>query len=310
MTTLVVPLGLAGRRADKVVAVLAGISRSQAKQLIEGGEVTVEGQPVAPTDRFEEGTALMVRIPPADRLVPEAVPFVVRYEDPDLAVVDKPAGVVVHPGAGRMRGTLAAGILRRWPELQGVGEEGRWGVVHRLDRDTSGLLIVARSPRALRALQNALAARSIGRSYLALVRGSFEAPTGTIDAPIGRHPRHPTRMTVLDGGRPARTHYRRIAAWRDPEISLLDVRLETGRTHQIRVHLASIGHPLIGDRTYGRGDPDGLDPGRVWLHARRLEFVHPFTGARTVVESPLPDELRSSLAALGPPPTGTIDVSM
>ena len=231
----------------------------------------------------------------------EPVPITVRYEDADIAVVDKPPGLVVHPGAGVKTGTLAAGLLARWPELEGVGDRGRWGIVHRLDRDTSGLLVVAKNEAALRDLRRQLADRRLEREYEALAHGLFELPTGTVDAPIGRDPSRPTRMAVTSTGRQARTHYSVVDAWAEPPLSRMIVRLETGRTHQIRVHLAAIGHPLVGDASYGRPGPPGCDPGRVWLHARRVKLDHPRSGGVIEVWSPLPTDLHVSLSTLGPP---------
>lgn len=300
-----VPPTLDGERADKVVAELLELSRTKARRLIDEGLVTFGGDPVEAKQRLPQGATLHVvgTIEEAS-LQPEEAPFRVVYEDAHLAVVDKPAGLVVHPGAGSPGVTLAAGLLHRYPQVEGVGEPDRWGIVHRLDRDTSGLLVVAFDQETLRSLQEALRRRAIHRSYLALVNGGFEAPLGTVDAPIGRDARRPTRRAVDLSGRPARTHYRRLAGWADPQVSLLDVRLETGRTHQIRVHLASIGHPIVGDRTYGTAGPDGVDPGRVWLHAAKLRFVHPKTGQTLELEAPLPADLTASLRRLGPPNIG------
>ena len=297
-----VPAHLDGERADKVVAALAGVSRSQARRLVEEGEATLDGAPVAARQRVSAGQVVEVAAPaPAPILEAEEVPFGVAYEDAHLAVVDKPAGVVVHPGAGEVRGTLAAGILHRWPGVRGVGEEGRWGLVHRLDRDTSGLLVVALTGEAWRALRRAMAAHRVERTYLALVHGVPEAPTGTVEAPLGRHPRRWGHFRVDAAGRPARTHYRCLAAWPSRRLALLEVRLDTGRTHQIRVHLASIGHPVVADPRYGRDDR--LAP-RLFLHATRLRFTHPVTGEELVVDSPLPPDLEEARQRLGEPARG------
>ncbi len=262
---------------------------------------------VAAKVRVAAGTALEVDMPDElPGLQAEPVAFEVRHEDEHLAVVDKPAGMVVHPGAGNRDGTLAAGLLHRWPQLAGVGDPDRWGIVHRLDKDTSGLLVVAKTPEALRGLRRDLGARRIGRHYTTLVAGSFAIATGTVDAPLGRDPRRPTRFAVRPGGRPARTHYRRVAGWVAPEVSLLDVELETGRTHQIRVHLRSIDRPVVGDSVYGKRLAPPVDPGRVWLHAGRLELTHPVTGQELAVVAPLPADLARSLAALGPPAEGVV----
>ncbi|MDX1691224.1 MAG: RluA family pseudouridine synthase [Acidimicrobiia bacterium] len=281
-----VPVDLDGERADRILAVLGEISRADARALVTAGDATFDGVAVKPADRIAAGTRLVSPLPvPEAPLEPEPVPFGVVHEDDHLAVVDKPAGITVHPGAGRRTGTLAAGILHRWPRVRGVGEEGRWGLVHRLDRDTSGLLLVALTVETHADLQAMLRRREVTRVYLARVRGRLDAATGTIDAPIGRDPRSPTRFRVDRGGRPARTHYEVLSD--DGDGSLLRVTLETGRTHQIRVHLRSIGHPVLGDPVYGRSD----EAPRLWLHAARLAFTHPVTGADVDVESPLPADL-------------------
>lgn len=303
-----VPADLDGERADLVVARLLGLSRSAARRAVESGTATVDGRPVAPRERVRAGQ-LVVAAPPAQEaaLEPEMVPFDVVYEDPFLAVVNKPAGVVVHPGAGRKGGTLAAGVLHRWPEVRGVGEEGRWGIVHRLDRETSGLLVVALDHRTLGRLRAELKARRIRRGYTALAWGPDIPPAGTIDAPLGRDPRRPTRFRVDRTGRAARTHYRTAAVWRGPGVALLEVHLETGRTHQIRVHLASIRHPVVGDRVYGRRGDD-LSP-RLFLHASRLSFEHPITGDPVDARAPLPADLTSVVAELGGPDEGEVPVA-
>lgn len=290
-----------------MVAVLAGISRAAAAKLIEGGGVSANGLPVSGRDRLEAGTVVSYPEPSMPHgLEPDpAVPFTVRYEDDWLAVIDKPAGIVVHPGAGRDTGTLAAGVLARWPDIRGVGEADRWGIVHRLDRETSGLLLIAKRREAHEALQAAIAARIVARRYYALVHGRPAMTTGTIDAPIGRDPSRATRMMVTAEGRPAQTHYAVKAAWGD-RAALLDISLETGRTHQIRVHLASIGHPVFDDRAYGKGGP-ASGAGRLWLHAHRLELDHPVTGESVAVDAPLPAELSKSLEALDGGPVGSID---
>ncbi len=275
--------------------------------MVEEGKARAEDGPLHPQERLSAGRRLVVESPPVPApLQPEEVPFTVRYEDEHLAVVDKPAGVVVHPGAGTAGGTLAGGLLARYPDLVGVGDEGRWGIVHRLDRETSGLLVVARTAAAHRALRRQLTARRISRHYLTLVHGAPPLPTGTIDAPIGRALGAPGRMAVRADGRPARTHYRLQAGWEAPRLTLLEITLESGRTHQVRVHLASIDLPIVGDRVYGRRGPPMVDPGRVWLHACRLAFQHPASREPLAVEAPLPAELVASLAALGAPARGEV----
>jgi 23S rRNA pseudouridine1911/1915/1917 synthase len=287
-----IPAELVGERADKIVATLAGISRQQARSLFAGG-VLVDARLVEPDERVRGAAIEFDQLEEVRPLEPVAVPFEVRYEDEHLLVVDKPAGVVVHPGAGRENRTLAAGLLRLYPELEGVGGETRAGLVHRLDKETSGLLLVARSEEIHHHLTKELAARRIHRRYLTLVHGEMEMPTGTIDAPISRDPARPTRNIVSPEGRPSRTHYR--LRWQGEGLALLDVDLETGRTHQIRVHLAAIGHPVVGDKVYSRRS-SGLK--RMFLHAVRLEFLHPITGAVVIVDSPLPAELAKALEAL------------
>jgi 23S rRNA pseudouridine1911/1915/1917 synthase len=291
---LSIPDHLAGERADKVVAELAGISRQAGRRLFELG-VTVDGALVDPNRRLTTGVIEFAAPAGEEILKAEDVEFVVVHEDQHVLVIDKPAGLVVHPGAGRSRGTLAGGLLFRYPDLQGVGEAGRWGIVHRLDQGTSGLLLVARNPPAHQRLVADLRDHLVHRSYLALVHGVPDMPTGTIDAPIGRDPAHPTRKKVIAGGRPSRTHYR---VQRDYQVaSLLDVDLETGRTHQIRVHLAAIDHPVVGDRTYSRRK-DPVPMRRMFLHAHRIRFVHPETGKEINIESALPQELAAVMVEL------------
>lgn len=291
--TWIVPASWDGERADRVLAHLAESSRAEARAAIESGSVTVDGLEVAPAARVAAGAVMTGEVPRLRGVLePESVEFRVVHEDAHLAVVDKPAGIVTHPGAGNPGGTLAAGLLYRWPSIRGVGDENRWGIVHRLDRDTSGLLVVALTADAHRALSAAIKRREVTREYLALVVGTPDVPTGTIDAPIMRDPRRPTRMRVHRDGRPSVTHYR-VEEERGA-MSVVRVHLETGRTHQIRVHLSSIGLPVAGDRTYGngRGSP------RLFLHATRLAFQHPIDGSEVDVTSPLPDDLAAVLAAL------------
>src|SRR4051794_22782838 len=279
----------AGARLDAFLAGPLG-SRARAQRLIEAGAVRVDGAVVPKRHRVEAGETVTVDVPPEPERPAETgpAPFAVRYEDDDLLVVDKPPGVVVHPARGHRSGTLAQALAG----VAAGGEEGRAGIVHRLDRDTSGLLVVARSPAAHRALKAALQARAITREYLALVEGRPPARTGTIDAPIGRDRRHRTRMsTDTDDPRQAVTHFQIEEAL--AETTLLRVRLETGRTHQIRAHLRAIGHPVAGDPEYGT--PGRLGLVRQFLHAARLRFAQPSTGAAVDVHSPLPEDLRAAL---------------
>jgi 23S rRNA pseudouridine1911/1915/1917 synthase len=286
----------AGARLDAFLAGPLG-SRARAQKLSEDGAVRVDGAVVPKRHLIAAGETVSVEVPPEPDAPEEAAPapFAVRYEDADLLVVDKPPGVVVHPARGHRSGTLAQALAG----VAAGGEEGRAGIVHRLDRDTSGLLVVARSPAAHRALKAALQARAITREYLALVEGRPPARTGTIDAPIGRDRRHRTRMsTDTDDPRDAVTHFEVEEAL--PRTTLLRVRLETGRTHQIRAHLQAIGHPVAGDPEYGTPGRLGLE--RQFLHAARLRFAQPTTGAEVEVTSPLPDDLRAALdAARGEP---------
>jgi 23S rRNA pseudouridine1911/1915/1917 synthase len=294
-----VPPALAGERVDRAVAFVTGFSRSDVADLVGSGAVLVDGVAVAKSRRLAEGETVEVLSAPSAAGVPgpEPVPVDVRYEDPDILVVAKPAGLVVHPGAGHEHGTLAHGLLARYPEIASVGDPTRPGIVHRLDRDTSGLLVVARSTDAYTALVRALAAREVERAYLALVWGRLDAPRGVIDAPIGRSQSHRTRMAVRDTGKEARTAYEVKEELERPATSLLECRLESGRTHQIRVHLAAIKHPVVGDAAYG-GRRQSIELARPFLHATRLAFTHPVTGEQLRFEEPLPPELASVLERL------------
>jgi 23S rRNA pseudouridine1911/1915/1917 synthase len=284
---------LAGRRLDAAVGELDAVgSRAEAQRLIAAGRVLVGGRAAPKRHLLAQGERVTVRPAPPEpsTLRPEAVPLVVRHEDEHLLVVDKPAGVVTHPSAGHRSGTLVHGLLDL--SVRGGGDPERPGIVHRLDRDTSGLLVVARSERAHRRLQRMLRDRLLQRGYLALVHGS-PPPALTVDRPVGRDRRVRTRMsTATADGRPAVTHLRRLEAL--GRYALLEARLETGRTHQIRVHLEAVGHPVVGDRVYGRREETlGLE--RQFLHAARLAFPHPETGEEIVVESPLPADLQAAL---------------
>ena len=279
-----------GARLDAFLAEPLG-SRARAQRLIEAGAVLVDGRAAPKRHRLSAGEVVTVDEPPQAPApdVPEAA-FAVPYRDEHLLVVDKPAGVVVHPARGHHSGTLAQALAG---VAAGGEDAARAGIVHRLDRDTSGLLVVARSEAVHRALRNALQARAITREYLALVEGRPPARTGTIDAPLGRDRRVRTRMsTDTDEPRAAITHFAIEQAL--PRTTLLRVRLETGRTHQIRAHLRAIDHPVVGDPEYGTAGRLGLE--RQFLHAARLAFDHPVTGERVDVSSPLPEDLRAALA--------------
>ncbi len=307
---IAIPASLAGERIDRVVALLSGRTRAEVAALVADGRVRIGGRPVAARHRrVQAGERLELDLPPPqelDGLEPAAagaVAFGVVYEDASIIVVDKPAGLVVHPGAGHRGDTLAAGLLAAYPDLAdaaraGAGEPNRPGIVHRLDKDTSGLLVVARTPAAYAALVAQLAERTMGRTYCALALGTFPADAGVIDAPIGRSARTPTRMAVSASGKLARTSYRVTARYTRPvPTTLLEVTLETGRTHQIRVHLAAIGHPVAGDTGY-RGASRALGLSRPFLHAARLRLVHPELGTELEWTSPLPPELAEGLARL------------
>jgi 23S rRNA pseudouridine1911/1915/1917 synthase len=285
-----VPRAAAGERLDVFLAARAG-SRAAAQRLIDAGRVTVDGKRRSKRHLLVGGERIAVSEPPA---VPEAAvapaPFAIAWEDDHLVVVDKPAGVVVHPAPGHRQGTLVQALAGR---VAGGEDPDRPGVVHRLDRDTSGLLVLARSEAVHAALKELVASRALEREYLALVEGRPPARRGTIDAPLGRDRRLRTRVsTDTDEPREAITHFAVKEALR--EDTLLLVRLETGRTHQIRAHLRAIGHPVAGDTEYGAAGRHGLE--RQFLHSARLAFVHPVTGARVEVASPLPADLAAALA--------------
>jgi 23S rRNA pseudouridine1911/1915/1917 synthase len=299
-----VPALLDGMRIDRVVAMLTGAPRSEVAALVAAGAVTLDGAPVTQRSlAVAAGSRLSVRR--ADPLArrPQADPSVdleVVFADADVVVVHKPAGLVVHPGSGRRDGTLVHGLLARFPDLEalaatGVCEPDRPGIVHRLDKGTSGLLVVARTERAYRSLVEQLSEHSVDRRYVALVHGHVDDERGVIDAPIGRSNRSPTRMAVTASGRQARTSYRVLVRLEAPvAATLLSVGLETGRTHQIRVHLNAIGHPVVGDITYApRRGFSGLPGGRVFLHAYELGFTHPATGERLSFRAALPADLAS-----------------
>jgi 23S rRNA pseudouridine1911/1915/1917 synthase len=300
---VVVPRALDGQRLDRVVALVTGQSRSEAGRLVDEGSVLVAGRAVTTrSHRVAEGDELDMDVPERpeapDIAAEPDVPVPVVHEDPDLLVVDKPAGLVVHPGAGQHSGTLVNGVLARYPEVRDVGQADRPGIVHRLDKGTSGLMAVARSETAYDALVAMLAAHDVERGYRTLVWGTVASPTGLVDAPIGRSTRDRTRMAVTVTGKPARTRYEVVRTFNRPvEVTELCCRLETGRTHQVRVHLASIGHRVVGDARYG-GQRQSLPLDRPFLHAERLAFDHPVTGEPLAFESPLPGDLAAVLASL------------
>lgn len=297
-----VPRALVGQRVDRAVSLLTGCTRSDATRLIESGAVRVDDRPVRRgADRLDEGSRL--RIDTASLAADpglEADPGVelsIVYEDDDVIVVDKPADLVVHPGAGAPIPTLVAGLLAHDPAIAHIGDPERPGIVHRLDKGTSGLLVVARSAGAYDDLVAQLAARTVGREYLAIVEGHLVNDRGVVEAPIGRSRRRPTLQAVTADGRPARTRYAVERRTDEPiAASVVQCRLDTGRTHQIRVHLAAIGHPVVGDDRYG-AEHRGLIA-RPALHARRLSFEHPSTGETMSFESPVPADLGALLERL------------
>ena len=299
---LTVPESLAGERVDRAVALLTGWSRAEVQSLAALGEIAVDGRPVAKSHKLTAGERLVVSASPAAAAPPaaEPVPLTVRYEDPHVAVLAKPAGLVVHPGAGHHHGTLVHGLLHRYPEIATVGDSERPGIVHRLDRETSGLMVVARTAAAYDGLVRALSRRNVVRDYVALVWGHPESSRGVVDAPIGRSMTRRTRMAVRRQGKDARTVYEVREWFMTPEVALVDCRLETGRTHQIRVHLAAIGHPVVGDAAYG-GRRRAIALERPFLHAARLAFAHPVTEEPLTFEEPLPPDLEAVLAGLRNP---------
>jgi len=295
-----VPAALAGQRLDRIVALIGDLSRADAARTIAAGGVTVDGAP-APSGKVRLVEGQRVSVDPAQFPITElpgpdpTVEFGVVHEDEQVIVVDKPPGLVVHPGAGNLTGTLANGLLDRFPDIEDVGDRTRPGIVHRLDSGSSGLLVVARTQDAADFLISQFADHSATRVYDAMVWGVPEAPHGIIDAPLGRSRSDPLRMAVVADGRPSRTDYQVVGTFSSPAtVSRLECRLETGRTHQIRVHLSSINHPLLGDPTYGQRKPAlGLE--RPFLHAAQLQFVHPGTRERVTFHSPLAPDLQAWL---------------
>ena len=291
-----------GERIDALLArALPSLSRSQVQKLLEQGMVTLNGRGLKKNFRCSTGETYEVVLPEPDDLplIPQNIPLDVVYEDGDLIVVNKPRGLVVHPAPGHPDGTLVNALLWHCGDsLSGIGGQRRPGIVHRIDKDTSGLLIVAKNDFAHQGLSAQLADHSLCREYEALVRGNFKQDCGTIDKPIGRHPIDRKRMAVTEkNSKPAVTHWQLLASYRG--YSHILCRLETGRTHQIRVHMASIGHPLLGDFTYGAPSPEKGLEGQC-LHARRLRFVHPRTGEHILLETELPTYFTDVLARLGP----------
>jgi 23S rRNA pseudouridine1911/1915/1917 synthase len=296
-----VPEGLDGERLDAALARMFGLSRTVAADLISGGQVLVAGRPAAKSDRVPAGEWLDVTLPapPAPVPAPQAVPgLAVVYEDADIVVVDKPAGVAAHPTPGWSGPTVLEGLLATGHTLATSGAAERQGIVHRLDADTTGLMVLAKSERAYSTLKRAFRERTVDKGYHALVQGHPDPLRGTVDAPIARHPSGDGRFAVVAGGRPSVTHYDTLEAFRGA--SLLDITLETGRTHQIRVHMAALRHPCVGDRLYG-ADPvlaAHLGLARQGLHAARLGFAHPADGRHLAFTSDHPPDLAGALSLL------------
>ena len=295
-----------GGRLDSYLAARLGMSRSRVAALLADGHILVGGRPGKKSDPVSPGQEMEARVPaPAPATArPQDIPVDIVYQDAELAVVNKQAGLVVHPAPGHPDGTLVNALLYNVGDLAGIGGTLRPGIVHRLDRDTSGLMVVAKSDRAHQALSAALKARRVKRAYLAALWGTLPEPHQTVDRPIGRHPRDRVRMAVVQGGRPARTLFRHLETW--PAASLCEAELDTGRTHQIRVHAAALGHPVVGDGLYGPGRERGFAgeqrrwaaelarrTKRQFLHAHRLAFHHPGTGERMSFQAPLPPGLEA-----------------
>ncbi len=290
-----------GQRLDVFVAGLReGFTRTRAQTLIRNGKILVNGSTSRPSTRLHKGDRIQLSAtdaPPADT-TPEPLPLSIVHEDDHVVVVDKPAGLTVHPAPGHPGGTLANALLARYPELRGVGDRLRPGIVHRLDADTSGLIMVARTTAAYQSLQKQLKDRTITKVYLALVKGQPRPSKGRIEAPIARDPRSRQRMAIVDGGRMSTTEYQTLQTL--GEFTLLEVKPHTGRTHQVRVHLSAIGHPVAGDTKYGGRVPFLK---RQFLHAHRLGFLLPPTGRYVEFTSPLPPDLETALATLASDPS-------
>lgn len=299
LRTLPVPDGLDGMRVDAGLAKLLGLSRTAVASLTDAGDVVVDGDSVGKSDRLVAGSFLEVTLPAAEQPVEiAAVPvegMAILHQDEDLVVVDKPLGVAVHPSPGWEGPTVLGGLAAAGVRVATAGAAERQGIVHRLDAGTTGVMVVAKSERAYSALKRAFKERTVDKRYHALVQGHPDPSRGTIDAPIDRHPRHDGKFAVVSGGRDSVTHYETVEAFR--AASLLDVKLETGRTHQIRVHFAAVRHPCVGDLTYG-ADPtlaEKLGLSRQWLHARALGFAHPADGSWVSYESSYPADLQQAL---------------
>ena len=285
-------------RLDQFLArELPRFSRSRIQQLIRGQFVTLNGSPARPRDLVRIGDRVEVKEPPPEKIdaEPEAIPLDVLYEDEDLIVINKPPGLVVHPGAGQRHGTLVNALLHHFPKLSGIGGKERPGIVHRLDKETSGCLVAAKTDEAHRGLSAQFASRSVEKIYLALVAGKLRKSSGAIEEKIGRHPVQRQRMSVAPKhGRTAKTEYRTVSS--SDQMSLIECKLHSGRTHQVRVHLQHLGHPVLGDKVYG-GKYAKTFP-RQMLHAWKLGFTHPRTSEWKMFEAPLPTDFAEAVAAL------------
>jgi 23S rRNA pseudouridine1911/1915/1917 synthase len=287
-----------GQRLDHcIVETMPDLSRSEVQRLIKAGQILVNGAASKPAYRLEQGDNIAISLPdsPPDIVEPEDIPLDIVYEDDDLVVINKPAGMVVHPAFGNRSGTLVNAVLSRWPEMREAGGEERAGIVHRLDKDTSGLLVLAKNTAALEALQAQFKTRTVYKCYIALVEGVPDNSSGLIDAPIGRDSKQRKRMAVARDGRPAETRYDLIEDLGTN--ALLSLLLHTGRTHQIRVHLAWLGHPVVGDTVYGYRK-QRIKMKRLFLHSAELHIDSPGTGERLKFQSPLPDSLENILDKL------------
>lgn len=287
----------AGQRLDAFAAAGTSLSRNAAQRLIEGGDILVNGREALPKTKLRAGDLVSIAPPPPaiTDIVPQDIPIEIVYQDEDIAVINKPKGMVVHPAAGNPDGTLVNAIMFHIKDLSGIGGELRPGIVHRIDRMTSGLLVVAKNDAAHAFLSNELKTHAVSRVYYALCEGNFREDSGTVDAPIARHRTDRKRMAVDAGGRNAVTHWSVMERFGD--MALLRVELETGRTHQIRVHMAHIKHPIVGDEVYGRGKNNLGIVGQA-LHAGELRLTHPKTRERMTFTAPLPDEFQTALDKL------------
>ena len=288
----------AGERLDVFCARVSGNTRSAVQRMIISGDVALNGAPAKPSDKLKEGDAVSIALRPPEEvdILPQDIPIDIVYEDGDIAVIDKPKGMVVHPAPGNPDGTLVNALMYHLDGLSGIGGEIRPGIVHRIDKMTSGLVVVAKNDMAHASLAAQMKDHSARRTYIAIVDGNIREDSGTVDAPIGRHPADRKRMAVVQGGRNAVTHWRVLERY--GAYTLIEAKLETGRTHQIRVHMAYIKHPVAGDAVYGAAKPRlGLE-GQA-LHAARLELTHPRTGERLVFSARVPEYFRSALKRAG-----------